>query len=392
MQKLLRSFFITVLLGFFTVASAQLPPEMERQLRPKKERGLTLPYKPYFKEVVERRLEKENYKAALKMVERAMVLQKVPGLTFSPEFYFKDTIKKLLMEKRYITLFNIMEKIIELQKEHSLTLSHEFHFQYAQVAFSVGLFQTAINAASKYLSAVQEGEFYEEVLALLNKAEQAEQIIPIEPEMIGIPAGHFLRRSVYSTNSVYSVNIDSFALSKYEVTFEEYDLFTDATGREQADDRGWGRGRHPVINVSWEDAVAYTHWLSSQTGKNYRLPSEAEWEYAARAGSTVEHTGSTTKHSWLRGIGGNGANCFQFSIQWDGLTTPVGSFSANKWGLHDMICNVSEWMEHDWYYKRPSACGGSWSQDPLSVFWTPCWPHPSWYWASDVGFRVAQDL
>ena len=321
-----------------------------------------------------------------------MVLQKVPGLTFSPEFYFKDTIKKLLMEKRYITLLNIMEKIIELQKEHSLTLSHEFHLQYAQVAFSVGLFQTAINAASKYLSAVQEGAFYEEVLALLNKAEQAEQIIPIEPKMVGIPAGHFLKRSVYSTNSVYSVNIDSFALSKYEVTFEEYDIFTDATGRERADDEGWGRGRRPVINVSWQDAVAYTVWLSEQTGKSYRLPREAEWEYAARAGM-AEHTGSTRNQSWLSVSRDNGENCYHLSLQRDKKQTlPVGSFSANKWGLHDMICNVSEWMQHDWYYKRPSACGGSWGEDPMSVFWTPCYPHPSWFWALDVGFRVARSF
>ena len=84
----------------------------------------------------------------------------------------------------------------------------------------------------------------------------------------------------------------SFAIGRYPVTFAEYDHFCDATGREKPDDEGWGRGRMPVINVSWDDAVAYAAWLSEQTGKRYRLPSEAEWEYACRAG---------TEHSLLVG-------------------------------------------------------------------------------------------
>ena len=79
-----------------------------------------------------------------------------------------------------------------------------------------------------------------------------------------------------------------FEMGQYEVTFDEYDLFAAATGREKPADQGWGRGNRPVINVSWDDAVAYTQWLSERTGLNYRLPSEAEWEYAARATTTTE--------------------------------------------------------------------------------------------------------
>ena len=237
----------------------------------------------------------------------------------------------------------------------------------------------------KYLAtAGEKGTFYKEALALLNKAEEAEQIIPIEPDMVVIPSGHLLMGNIVTR----SVNIDSFVLSKFEVTFEEYDLFTDATGRERADDKGWGRGRLPVINITWEDAVAYTVWLSEQTGKSYRLPSETEWEYAARAGSTEERWFSDD-------IRGNGANCFGCGSQWDDdvTTVSVGSFSANKWGLHDLIGNVSEWMQDDWYYKRHSACGGSWSDDLLSLFWSPCLlSYPPWRRAPDVGFRIARSF
>ncbi len=182
------------------------------------------------------------------------------------------------------------------------------------------------------------------------------------PEMVTIPAGSFRMGCVSgidctdSMKPVHSVRIASFEMSKYEVTFEEYDAFTDATGRERVDDRGFGRGRRPVINVSWHDAVAYTQWLSSQTGESYRLPSEAEWEYAARAGST-------TMYSWGNGIGRNRANCDGCGSQWDySETAPVGSFSANRWGLHDMHGNVWEWVQDCWNgnYRGAPADGSAW--------------------------------
>ena len=183
------------------------------------------------------------------------------------------------------------------------------------------------------------------------------------PEMVVIPAGSFLMGSPDPTGvgfsnakPLHSVRISSFEMSKYEVTFEEYDAFTDAIGRERAYDAGWGRGRRPVINVSWYDAVAYTQWLSSQTGENYRLPSEAEWEYAARAGST-------TRYSWGNSIGRDRANCEDCGSQWDDKqTAPVGSFSANRWGLHDMHGNVWEWVQDCWHwdYKGAPADGSAW--------------------------------
>ena len=177
------------------------------------------------------------------------------------------------------------------------------------------------------------------------------------PEMVVIPAGSFKMGSnqVSFGDPVHEVKIDSFALSKYEVTFEEYDAFTDATGRERADDEGWGRGR-PVINVSWYDAMMYAEWLSEQTGDRYRLPSEAEWEYTARAGST-------TKYSWGNEIGRNRANCKGCGSVWGGERSAlVGSFSANKWGLHDMHGNVIEWVLDCWneYYEGAPTDGFAW--------------------------------
>ena len=170
------------------------------------------------------------------------------------------------------------------------------------------------------------------------------------PEMVVIPAGTFRMGCVSGRNCrdneqpVHAVTISRpFALSKYEVTFEEYDRFTAATGRAQADDEGWGRGRRPVINVTWNDAQDYVAWLWSETGGRYRLPSEAEWEYAARAGTT-------TAYSWGNAIGNNRAHCNGCSSQWDNrMTAPVGSFGANAWGLHEMHGNMLEWVEDCWH-------------------------------------------
>jgi formylglycine-generating enzyme required for sulfatase activity len=110
------------------------------------------------------------------------------------------------------------------------------------------------------------------------------------PEMVVIPAGTFQMGDIHgmgqeSEKPVHTVRIQKpFAIARYQVTFDEYDKYAKATGRDLSDDEGWGRGRRPVINVSWDDAVEYAKWLSTQIGKRYRLPTEAEWEYAARSG------------------------------------------------------------------------------------------------------------
>jgi formylglycine-generating enzyme required for sulfatase activity len=132
-----------------------------------------------------------------------------------------------------------------------------------------------------------------------------------------------------------------FAVGKFEVTFAEWDACVAQGGcSHRPDDRGWGRGRQPVMNVNWDDAQQYVTWLSRKTGKSYRLLSEAEWEYAAQAGTDREASVAE---------GAGQANCYGCGSRWDNKqTAPVGSFAANAFGLHDMIGNVWEWTADCW--------------------------------------------
>jgi formylglycine-generating enzyme required for sulfatase activity len=201
------------------------------------------------------------------------------------------------------------------------------------------------------------------------------------PEMVWIPSGSFRMGDIQGGGDsdekpVHRVSVEKFAMGKFEVTFAEYDKFAEADGREKPNDSGWGRGNRPVINVSWNDAEAYAKWLSDQTGKKYRLPTEAEWEYAARAGTE-------TKYWWGNDIGKNRANCDGCGSQWDDKSTaPVGSFEANKFGLYDTSGNVWEWTcsEYEDKYKgKEKVCinknsnknwvlrGGSWYSVPRDL-------------------------
>ena len=228
------------------------------------------------------------------------------------------------------------------------------------------------------------------------------------PEMVVIPGGSF-RMGCLSNDSdclddekpVHPVTIARpFAVSVHEVTFEDYDRFTYPN---KVDDEGWGRGRRPVINVSWDDAKEYVTWLSSETGAEYRLLSEAEWEYAARAGSTM-------KYSWGNTIGTNRANCYvEFcGDSWE-YTAPVGSFAPNAFGLYDMHGNVWEWVEDCWndtYSGAPADgsvwwsgdCakrvlrGGSWGYNPGDLRAADRYWGSSGFRLSYYGFRVARTL
>ena len=180
------------------------------------------------------------------------------------------------------------------------------------------------------------------------------------PEMVAVPAGRFVvgigerGNGPSDEGEPGGTAVRRFALSKYEVTFEEYERFVAATGgrHQPPSDGGWGRGRRPVINVSWDDAAAYARWLAEMTGEEYRLPSEREWEYAARAGTT-------TRYSWGAGVGGGAANCSDCGDDWEQETAPVGEFRSNAWGLHDMAGNVWEWVADCWRREGRVAGRGS---------------------------------
>ena len=185
------------------------------------------------------------------------------------------------------------------------------------------------------------------------------------PEMVVVPAGSYRMGSEDGRSDelpVHEVAIGApFAVGRYEVTFAEWDACARDGGCPRGEDiaedpLGWGRGRRPVIEVSWDDVQHYVQWLSRKTGEAYRLPSESEWEYAARAGTE-------TAYSWGDEIGVNRANCIGCGSQWDyDRTAPVGSFGANAWGLHDMHGNVFEWVEDCWNdsYAGAPADGSAW--------------------------------
>jgi formylglycine-generating enzyme required for sulfatase activity len=182
--------------------------------------------------------------------------------------------------------------------------------------------------------------------------------------MVTVPAGSFRMGDIEGRDKaaqpVHTVILKKpFAIGRYEVTFDEYDRFAQATGRELPNDGGGGRGRQPVINFAWEDAAAYVKWLSAQAGKRYRLPTEAEWEYAARGGNA-------TTYWWGNQMKSGMANCIGCGSQWDNkMTAPVGSFQANPFGLYDTAGNLWEWVEdcdHESYKDAPTD-GSAWRKE-----------------------------
>ena len=218
-----------------------------------------------------------------------------------------------------------------------------------------------------------------------------------------VPVGNAGNAGDLQPLGTFGAVVYNYRISKYEVTFEEWDVCVADGGcnRYRPSDENWGRSRRPVINVSWEDAKAYIDWLSRMTGFSYRLPSEAEWEYAARAGSETAYWWGDDRPTPEQANFGQNV----------GKTTEVGTYPANPWGLHDMNGNVWEWVEDCWNdsYAAPERpdhgrawtsgdCdhrvlrGGS-NDDPAGTLRSAArYRYGTASRDNDVGFRVARTL
>ncbi len=192
------------------------------------------------------------------------------------------------------------------------------------------------------------------------------------PELVVIPSGSFVMGSPKSESGresnegpMHTVDIQyMLAVGVFEVTFDEWDscLMDGGCDGYRPNDEGWGRGRRPVINVKWSDAQNYVMWLSEKAGRHYRLLSESEWEYVARAGTR-------TRFWWGDDVGSGRANCAACGSPWDSKTTaPVGQFGANPFGLHDINGNVWEWVQDGWHfgYKNAPSDGSPWMKGTVA--------------------------
>ena len=281
----------------------------------------------------------------------------------------------------------------------------------------LGQFPEAVQAYRSWLRLARaDHPERREMLAAMRKAERGERG-PVEgerfrdcdgcPLMVVVPSGSFMMGSLSgekgrggSEGPRHRVTIgEPFAAGVYEVTFDEWEACVSGGGcKGYRPGAGWGRGKRPVIRVSWKDAKAYVEWLSRKTGQGYRLLSESEWEYVARAGTeTVYHFGSRISPSQAN----YGRN--------EGKTVPVGSYPSNAFGLHDVHGNVWEWVEDCWngsYRGAPSdgsawesgECGqrvlrgGSWILEPRSLRSADRSRTVTRGRSADLGFRIARML
>ncbi|GAB4191351.1 MAG: formylglycine-generating enzyme family protein [Wenzhouxiangellaceae bacterium] len=242
------------------------------------------------------------------------------------------------------------------------------------------------------------------------------------PQMVELSGGEFSMGDQQGNgpadeHPVRDVTLAPFAISRHEITFELYDVFTAAVSKRPADDAGFGRGERPAINVSWEDAQAFVVWLSKESGHSYRLPSEAQWEYAARGGATSPYFwGRDPLRACLFANVADRRAAAEHP-RWNSLDcedgyvgpAPVAQFPANAFGLHDVTGNVWEWvadcysdnyealpedgrpLENTYCRKRVSR-GGAWSSPAWLLRSSQRQALPATQRSRTQGFRVIRLL
>ncbi len=232
------------------------------------------------------------------------------------------------------------------------------------------------------------------------------------PEIVAVPAGSFVmgsddpgaRGQFKKEIPAHRVTIKRpFAIGKFEVTFDEWRACRDDGGcQAKPNDHKWGRGRRPVVNITFANVGNYLRWITSKTGHSYRLPTEAEWEYAARAGTA-------TAYSWGDEVGMDNANCRTCAPEISHQTFPVGSYKPNPFGLYDVHGNVWEWVEDCWNPNHNGAPGdgsvrlsgdcryrvtrsGSWYYVSTNVRSAYRAKYPAKAYSYGIGFRVLREL
>ena len=335
-----------------------------------------------------------------------------------------------------------IQRLSELQQQRAGAV------QSLWAAFEVAIREENLDEAAKVLTKIRDlnpdesglsnGE--QRLVELERRRQEADaKVREYAGEMISIPGGTFRMGDLSGEGDdhelpVHRVTVHTFLMGKYEVTVGQFQQFVEASGYRTdaernvdgkkgcriiagsdpfyiwrwAGKRNWRdpgfdpRDNQAVMCVSWNDVQAYVQWLTEQTGQTFRLPTEAEWEYTMRAGST-------TKYSWGNSIGSNLANCKSCESElYNFHNVPVGSFSANAWGLHDMHGNVWEWVQDCWtdnYVDAPTdgsarkngncsqnvVRGGSWDDNPRRLRSASRESFNRSYRAINIGFRLAQD-
>jgi serine/threonine-protein kinase PpkA len=281
-------------------------------------------------------------------------------------------------------------RILNIKEKYSVGM------HLAPAAYHIEISQPGYTTKTKWIRLNERNQTWD--IALQKPAHIANpNQLPL-PEMVEIYSSQFLMGDPNSDSAKIAALDNHFLISRYEITFNEYDFFALATNRALPNDMGWGRGERPVVNISWDDAIAYANWLSKTTNKHYRLPTATEWEYAARGNTTSSYWWGNNKEDAQER-----ANCrYGCKSLWasffNNKTQPVGSFPPNDFGIHDTAGNAAEWV-NDCADKTPApVClkravrGGSFVSKVESITASSQVAITASKSRKSIGLRLAQDI